>query len=484
MDGDTQWPLASLRRHHASLSERKSADESNAELRAEPDDTERESGDASSGVSPLVVQLRKAVDILMRVHPMCAQVAHRQIQRTVTDNIDEVGAGAAVQKQGDILAVVPRSLEKLHVVQRMLDEALKIVEAVGEDALVEITLRQHDAAIRAREQAEARIKEQEQQLAGVRCDIIELERSLSRSQRIHSRLAINGSAQRLEEFERQRTNVEGVHGYLTSDLHTITESLAAQLKTNAAIHKKTHEIQHACEVAMEENTRANQLLGSGETLEVYRKARERDRIAADAELAEARDECEVEMARLGEGWVQTQARIMAEMLELQNEVRSVQERLDEQRQEADRNLAKQSAQWKKSVEDLDKVIADDAKALEDLRMEKVAALHREVLQSRQREQEVAASTQERLKVQLDEVKLQYKARLRMEEEKFGHMIRSDRRAVEVAKHKAKLLEKRASCIRESYRGHAIKSGCYVSSLDSEHTKYSKDSRRELSDCWV
>jgi len=428
-------------------------------------------------VSPLAKHLRKAIRKLLKAQPLYAKVARYRLGvegQDANENLrDDGGAVDAVEND---TSCIPRSLEKWHMVRRTLDEALEVAEAGGEDALVEVTLRQHDSALCERERIEAYCEEQLRQVSGVRCDVVELERSMSRSERMHRRLAVNGSAQRLEEFERQRTNVEDVHRNLADDLQSITESLIAQLKTNGAIDAKTREIQQACDVAAEENARANQLLGSGETLEVYRKAKERERVAADAELAQAVSECEAEMMRLSQGWAQTEAKYMAEMLELEGEVRSVQDMLDEQRRAVENNLNKQSYEWGLAVEGTQKQIANGMKALEDSRTQKAMALHREVLQSRQRERDVAESTKHRLEAQMDQVKLQYQTNLRLEEVRLGQIVKQERNSVEVATRNAKVWTKRAGIVREAYRGHAIKSGAYVSAMAPEQ-------RRELRSLW-
>lgn len=418
--------------------------------------------------SPLAKNLRMAIRKLLKAQPLYAKIARHRLGMAA-QSAGENGCedNAAIGATSDDALVIPRSLEKWHIVRRVLDEALEIAEAGGEDALVEVTLRQHDSALCERERIEAYCAEQLRQVSGVRCDVAELERSMNRSERMHRRLNVNGAAQRLEEFERQRTNVEDVHRNLADDLQSIAESLVAQLRKNGAIDSKTREIQQACDVAAEENARANQLLGTGETLEVYRKAKERERLIADADLAQAASECEAEMMRLSQGWAQTEAKYIAEMLELQGEVRRVQDMLDEQRRVVESNLSKQTHDWGVAVEDTQKHIANGMKSLEDLRTQKAAALHREVLQSRQRERDVAESTKHRLEAQMDQVKLQYKAKLKMEELRLGSIVKKERNSVEVAKRNAKLWAHRANIVRESYRGHAIKSGAYINAMPPE-----------------
>jgi len=384
---------------------------------------------------PLIAPLQKAVGILMKVHPLLAKAAHDCASSPVARE-DEISTVPPLGK--DAATVVPRSLDRLRVVRRTLDEALEVAEATGEDALIEATLRQHERALNAREQADAHIEQERRNVQGVRWDVIELERSMLRSQCTHRRLGVDGSAQRFGEFERQCKNIEGVHGYLTNDLRTITDSLITQLRKNGDIDESMAQICQARDVAMEENAKANQLLASGETLEVYRKAKEREKIVADTDLAQAQAQCQAEIARLREGWSATEAMYKAEMLELRTQVRSMQQRLDENSREAEKALSKQSSEWGRCSEDMGKQITYGVKALEDLRMEKAQNLHRELQRSRQRERDLAASTQRRLEVQLNEVKFQCKNKLKMEELRLGEEVKSDRRSVESAKKKALL----------------------------------------------
>lgn len=424
-------------------------------------------------VAPLILQLRKAVDLLMKVHPLCAKVAHSNEVTALP--CDDARADAA--PLGKLTTAIPRSLERLRVVRRTLDEALEISEAVSEDALVEITLRQHELALHTREQADLRSEQERRLVEGVRWEVIELERSMLRSQRTHRRLDVDGAAARFDEFERQRSNVEGVHGYLTNEARNITESLRAQLQKNGQLNVNMREIEQARMIAMEENARANQLLASGENLEFYRKAKEREKVAADAEMAQARAEGEAELARLRDGWAMTQAKYTAEMLELQAEVRSVQARLKEKNKEAEQVLAKQASAWAECAEDMGKNVTYGIQALEDLRKEKAQHLHREVLRARQRERDAAASTQQRLEAQLAQVKLEYRSKAKMEELRLGEVVQADRMSVEAAKKKAEIWGVRANHMREAYKGHAIKSGAYVATMEPVH-------RRKIHNVWA
>lgn len=419
--------------------------------------------------SPLAKNLRKAITKLLKLQPLYAKVARYGVCVEGQNATEQEYKGSDAVLEDDTLGV-SRSLERWHVVRRTLEEALEVAGAASEDALVEVTLRQHDAALRERERIEVYCREQVRQVSAVRCDVVELERNMHRSERMHRRLAVDGCAQRLEEFERQRVNVEDVHRNLAEDLQSITESLVAQLKKNGFINAKTREIQQACDDAAEENARANQLLGSGETIEVYRKAKERERVIGDSEFAQAASECEAEMMRLSQGWAQAEAKYMAEMLELQGEVRRAQDMLDEQMQAVESNLSKQEYDWGLTVEDTQKQIAFGMKALEDLRTHKATALHREVLQSRQRERDVAESTKHRLEAQMDQVQQQYQTNLRLEEARLGEIVKRERNSVEMAKRNSKAWTKRASIFREHYRGHAIKSSAYISAMAPEQQR--------------
>merc|ERR1719199_1563508 len=95
---------------------------------------------------------------------------------------------------------------------------------------------------------------------------------------------------------------------------------------------------------------------------------------------------------------------------------------DESSREAERELAKQSSQWSKCAEDMGDQIASGIEALEDLRVSKVRHLQREVLHSRQLEREMASGTQRRLEAQVNELKLQCKYKLTMEELRLGDEV--------------------------------------------------------------
>lgn len=407
--------------------------------------------------------IRNAIALLRKVHLQLSKVAQ------ATDAPDTCEDGVAPIPSSELLATaIPRSLQRLRIVRRTLDEALEFVEAKGEDALLMATLRQHERALTAREEADARCEAEQLHIKGVRWDLGELERSMLRSQRTHSRLGVDGSAERLGEFERQCTNVEGVHSYLTNDLSTISDSLITQLRKNEDINESMREIRQARDVAMEENAKAKQLLASGETLDVYRKSKERERMAADIDYAHAQAECNTEIRRLEEGWSATEAKYMADMTELRNEVRSMQRELDEKNRQAEQALSKQASAWSKSADDMSKQMAHGMKTLEDLRNEKTQHLHREVLRTRQVEKDLAASTQHRLAAQLNEVQLHCKNKLKMEETRLAQEVQVDRHSVEVAKKSAGLWEKRSESMREAYRGHAYKTGAYQLAMEVEH----------------
>jgi len=383
---------------------------------------------------------------------------------------DESPTAALVSKVG---VASPRSLERLRAVGRMLRDAVEVVEAVDEDELIKATLRQHQLALRTREQAEAQSEQESKLMDGVRRDVMDLERSMLRSQRAHRRLGVDGPAQRLGEFERQRTSVEGVHSHLSDDLHTVTDSLTAQRHKNGDADEFVKQICQARDIARGETSKANQLLGPGQTLELYRKSKEREKVAADTDLAAAIAECKAEIARLNEGWTHTEAHYTAKLQRLRAEVRREKQMKDESSREADRELAKQSSQWSKCAEDMGDQIASGVKALEDLRGSKVRHLQREVLHSRQLEREMASGTQRRLEAQVNELKLQCKCKLKMEELRLGDEVTAGRRSVEAARKSADIWGKRLEVTRESFKAHAYKSGAYVLAMDATPRKASK-----------
>jgi len=211
---------------------------------------------------------------------------------------------------------------------------------------------------------------------------------------------------------------------------------------------------------MEENAKANKLLASGETLEAHRKHKEREKVSADSDLAKARSECEAEIARLNEGWAQTQARYIGQMRELQAEAQHMQQQLLEKNREAEEVLKKQSSEWGKCVDGVGRQLNIGVQALEDLCMEKAQALHVEALHARQQERDLAVSTQRRLEAQLNELKAQFRKRLKMEENRLGNEARAERQTVEITKSGTEMWAKRADCMREAFRGYAYKSGAY------------------------
>lgn len=408
----------------------------------------------------LLVQLQQAASILMKVQTQLAKHVH-DTTATKSDPYEQEGG------PGKNAAAAPRSLERLRIVRRTVDDALEVAEALDEDALVQVILKQHDRALRAREQAEAHSKQERRNIEGVKWNVIELERRMLRSQSTHRRLGVDGSAQRLSEFEKQHSNVEEMHSNLTNDLRSISETLSSQLRQNGELGETMRQICQARDVAMVENAKASQLLASGETLEVLRKAKERERLAAEAELAQAQAECQAEFARLNEGWLAAENNSMIQMRELQAEVRSMQRSLDEKSREAEQNLNKQSSEWNQCADDVGKSMTHGMKALEDLRKQKALQLHRERLRSREQERDLAASTQRRLDAQVNEVKAQCTARLKMEEMRIGQEIRAHRHSVETARSDANMWTKRAESMREAYRAHAFKSGAYKLVMDTD-----------------
>merc|ERR1712178_639126 len=195
----------------------------------------------------------------------------------------------------------------------------------------------------------------------------------------------------------------------------------------------------------------------------------REKTTADADLAEAISECKAEIVRLQEGWAVTEAKYLAEMQNLQAEVYRLRQTKEEKSKEAEQELAKQASKWSKCTEDFGDQIANGMKALDGLRMSKAQHLQQEVLRSRQREQDIAASTHRQMDAQLLELKLQCKAKLKMEDTRLREIMNAGRRSVEVARRSADMWEKRAEVTREAFRGHAYKTGAYVLAKSLEAT---------------
>jgi len=404
---------------------------------------------ATLEAAALAAKLRKAKGILAKVQPLLAAIAQN----------------VGTPEQASV--VVPAGVERLRSVQRKLDEAVEMAEAVGEDSIIKATLRQHERALRSREQADACSAKERKLVEAVRWDVIELERTMLRSQRTHQRLGVDGAAERLSKFEQQRTDVEDIHSYLTNDLHTISDSLIARLKQNGDIDESMRQICLARDAAMQENAKATQLLGPGETSELYRKAKEREKIAADSDLTASLAECQAEITRLNDGWEITEAKYNADMQDLRAEVQKVQRMKDENSSAVELGLGKQAKQWSKRADDMGEQIALGLKALEEVRASKVQNLQHEVLRSRQLEQDMATSTHLRLEAQLSDLRLQSKTKLRMEELRFGDMVTAERRSVEVAKKNADIWARRVEITRESFKAHAYKTGAYVLAMEEQ-----------------
>lgn len=417
----------------------------------------------------MLVPLRLAAGAVTKAQPLLSAIAH--------GSSDAIAAGKSSK-------VLLNSLERLRAVRRMLWEAVEEASgASSDDGLIKAMLRQHEQGLRARELADSRCDEERKLVDGVRRDILELERSMLRSQRNHRRLGVDGPAERLGEFERQQANVENVHSCLTNDLHTITDCLKVQVQKNGDVNESMRQICRARDSAMVETAKANQLLGPGENLEHYRKAKEREKITADADLADAVAECKAEIARLQEGWAETEAKYLEEMKGLNAEVRRLRQMKEENSREAERELAKHASKWSKSAEDFGDQIANGVKALDGVRLSKAQHLQREVLRSRHGEQDIAASTHRQIDAQLLEMKLQCKSKLKMEDTRLREIMNAGRRSVDVAKRNADMWEKRAEVTQEAFRGHAYKTGAYVLAKALESTPR-VPSRAGPAEAWV
>lgn len=172
-----------------------------------------------------------------------------------------------------------------------------------------------------------------------------------------------------------------------------------------------------------------------------------------------------------------QAEYHAGIGDLETEVQELQARLAQERSSAEANLAQQTVEHARAVQEVDSHVAMQLSRLEELRQQRATALRREVAQSRQLIEDATLGAQRNLEDQLKEAKLVFNTRIQHEQARGEDTIQADLKAVTDAQRERQEWERRAHKMKENYRVHAVKSRTYVKSLDSGR-------RQQLVDLWA
>jgi len=406
----------------------------------------------------------------------CLAQARRMLKKagwSEVPEIDAVGDQAAMVTD----AARAEALERMRVVRGSLEEMLALAESTGVSERVEVMLKQHDRAVAACGEAEKEVRSEALQVKDLKAHVAELGRRLDHGSTEKRRLREKLQGERRLVLERRRAAAEEA----VAGLEQEARDIEAQLETSLADNREADELVDRLErehiIATQENLLARRALGEHASLEYYRRTKFQERSEADETLARAVHECEVETARLEAAWAEQQARHRQDLQELLAEVEVYQGLLAEKTAETEGALAQQAAQSQRAVREVERQTIAEARQLKERREHKDMLLRKQVADTQQMMKETSAGTQRQLTLLLDESRLAYRTRARFEETKCETAIKAQHQSVEVARKERQDWERRAELTRENYRGHVIKSGSYVKSLDPE-------SRRELMSIWT
>jgi len=419
--------------------------------------------DELSKVQHMLTSLKSAISRLYRAHYLYTKETYEELPDEWEDEEEVDGDMNIVQ--------LPRHLERLQIVRRSLEDVLNLEASSGEDELVQTSCHQHEMAMHAREQAEARYACEERLVGRLRHDIIEMQRSIKREARVQERLGTASETTRERATKQKNAAMEVEKDDLHTEAQTIAEALGDSIIRNREIKVRISEVDQALSFAAAENLKAQKALGIHNP-ESYRKAKDRERTVANWDLVNLAKLCNQQITQLQSEWSQTEARYHAEMSELHEEVQSLHKAIQEKQTQAQDHLTKQSSAWSQTHAEVDKKMNQDIVRLDALCMRQASEVHRAKLNSRERVEEHAIGTQRRKDAALREVNLTFKTRRKLEERMFADNVVFEHKAVQDAKHEAEWWAKRANRMRENYKAHAVKSGAYVKQLDPQ-------SRQEL-----
>jgi hypothetical protein len=284
-------------------------------------------------------------------------------------------------------------------------------------------------------------------------------------------------AQRRGTLEQRRQAAHAAVAGLERESEEQKQQLAASMASNCEADELVQRLEEEHSLAVEENLRARRALGEHASLEFYRRTKFQERAEADGALAQAMRECEAETARLEEQVAESSARHRAELLELRSDVEALQVLLTEKRSEAEAALSQQAKESQRALQEVESQVTSETRQLEEQRHAKAMLLRKQAEDSRRNLAESSKGTQKHLNALLDEVRTAYRTRVQMEEAKCSTAMEAQLRSVEDAKRERQEWERRAELTRENFRGHVIKSGSYVRSLEPEK-------RRELQNLWM
>jgi len=412
--------------------------------------------------NPVVGHLRDAVACLFTAVPLIAK-AVRGAQRN----------GVAALSAGHTSS---RLVDTSHAVRNSLEGALAVLQASGEDELVQVTLQQYEQACAAHTQVDEEIKTEGQYIAELRKGIREIERSIARAAGDQNRLQASSGAERIRALQRRREVAKTTLSELQKESEGLSQRLEESIQQNRELDASMQKLEQEHQCTIKENARAHRALRGDPSLESYRKTKAQERLAADEALARAYAECEAEMARLAKEWAGKQTQFEADLRDLQEEHKTLEVHLQGKQTEAEETLSRQADENGQTVSDAQNTVNSDIQRMEEVRQQKVLALRSEVARSRQMVQEASIGVQKRMEIQANEVRLAYRYKKKIEEARCKDEISAERQSVEAAKKEREEMERKAARVRENYRAHAVKSGTYVKSMDPQR-------RQKLMQLW-
>jgi len=419
--------------------------------------------------SNVIRYLHMAIDYLMYALPPCEDLSS---QRQAT-------SGGAWE-------------DRIRAARRSLEEAVVAAKVRDDDEMVRIALYQHERALAAHEVADSHVQREEANVAALRAQVGELERlvgggaatrdmqppcellpapsgtpdgaeSARRSNPASKeRVSAPGSrSERVCALERAHEASQKALASLRSELADISSQLSESIAGNWVTKEKIWKIQQAHGDAVAENARAARALGYGQSLDNYRKSRERDCAAAGEALARSHAEYQSEVGQLESDCERHQQKFCDVMTELRAEASGLEADLLQRRARAERELAQQAHEWRRAVEEADAGIVAESVRLDEERRRRFQAMQDEQEKYVQQLQEECARGEKRHELQISDARLRCKRAAKQAvlkcqvslDDARGNVVGDQRRACQLAR--------KAEQLRETHRVHAARRGLYM-----------------------
>lgn len=429
-----------------------------------------------AGTAPISIlrSLRKAVAQLAMVDTLLTEM-HAEVPTSGTgDDVAKRLEGGPFPQPGSAEAS-PQAISSLRSVRRSLEDIVHLIRVAAEaqnpaldvkseDVLVQEILRQHGRALEQREASEAACAQERRSITAVRGEITNVKNLIAGA--AHSRKEWSRqNAARSAALERCKMATEGALEDVAPALKEMGEAVVEAATRNGETLSQIARLQNEHDAAVEENKRAQLVLGNLPNADAYRMIKQRERSAADEALDEAAREIEDDMAHSEALFAERHEAIRAAMEEFCEDAAALKARLESARAEAEGSLKEQASSWNRMAEELDRRTAKEMRDYEGLRQQKTIALNREAAEVRMRIKEEAAMAQSQMAIKQREAQLQAMKKAQAMKEDFLSKLKKEQRAVVEAKKEADLVERQAVLQQEKFRAHAVKTHDYMMSLD-------------------